>query len=348
MNKTMLALAVGVAFLAPGVSLGAPKVYGKFNVGFDSQEDEIGLDFETIDRTWKLRDNNNSSRLGVKGDEELGTSGLKIIYQLEYGIDPDGDESSAFSERNIFVGMEGGFGQLRVGKYDTLIKEAGANVDEFNDTIGDITNLMVGETRNKNLVTYTTPTLAELVTFAVAVQPGEGRTATDDVADVEDGVADTFYASLTFEADAFNAALAYADNEAGGLKFDGTTAGVDILRATTQYQWSGFEVGALYQLAEGVDQTGGAVTGGEFEESTWLLSGGYSAGSWKVKGQYGETDGDRSDITRSELGIGVDYTLTKSATAQAYYVTYEDEDRVIDGISGPQTDTFGVAFVYSF
>lgn len=348
MNKILIAIAAGAAFMTPAVSLAAPKVYGKFNVGLDHQEDEIGLDFETPDGAWKLRDNNNSSRLGVKGEEETGLGDLKVIYQLEYGINPDGDESDEFSERNIFVGMEGSFGQVKVGKYDTLVKEIGGFVDQFNDTIGDITNLMVGETRDNNIITYTTPALAEALKFAVAVQPGESRTATDDATDVEDGIADTFWASVTYETDMFVAGVAYADNQTDGLKFDGSTAGIDILRAVGRVKFSGFEVGALYQLAEGIDQTGGAVTGGDFEESSWLLSGAYSMGSWKFKGQYGESDGDVSDVTRTELGFGVDYKLTKSTTLQTYYVTYEDEDRIIDGITDPTTDTYGVALVYSF
>lgn len=349
MNKTLLALAVGATFVAPGVSLAAPTVYGKFTLGLDSQKDEIGLDFDTEDTTVKLRDNNNASRVGVKGSEETGLGDLKVIYQMEWGVDPDGDESSAFSERNIYVGVEGGFGQLKAGKYDTLVKEAGAYVDEFNDTVGDITRLMVGETRNKNLITYTTPALADLITFAAAIQPGEGRTATDDAADFEDGLADTFYAAAILETEAFIATLAYADNEVDGLQFDGDTEGLDILRVSAQYKFGDFEVGGLYQLAEGIDQTGGAITGGDAEESSWLVSGGYSVGSWKIKGQYGETDGDLSDITRSELALGLDYKLTKSATWQFYYVTFEDDGGVgIFGDTDPTTDTFGTALVYSF
>ena len=80
MNKTLLAMAVSSALLASGVASADPTVYGRFNVALDSQKDEIGLDFGTEDRTVKLRDNNNSSRLGVKGKEDLGFGNLKVFY----------------------------------------------------------------------------------------------------------------------------------------------------------------------------------------------------------------------------------------------------------------------------
>jgi len=351
-KKTMLAIAIGTTFLASSAALAAPTVYGRFNVALDSQKDEIDLDMGNEERTIELRDNNNSSRLGVKGKEELGVGGLSVIYQMEFGVDPDGDESDVFSRRNIFVGLEGGFGQVKAGNYDTLVKDIGGKVDQFNDTPGDITKLMRGETRTKNLLTYTSPKFADAFTLAATVQPGEGRVAGDDVNDVEDSIADTFYAALMYDGGGmFSGALAYADNQPGGLYFDGPTRAIDILRATGSLKFGDFEVGALYQLADGIDQSGatnGAENGSDYEESSWLLSGAYKMGDWKLKAQYGTTDGDVSDITRTQMAVGADYKLSKAATVQVYYVSFEDEDRVVNGINDPTTDTVGVAFIYSF
>ncbi len=66
------------------------------------------------DHTWKLKDNNNNSRLGLRGSQDLGVGDLKGIYQLEYSVDPDGSEGTPFSERDIFVGLQGGFGHGQV------------------------------------------------------------------------------------------------------------------------------------------------------------------------------------------------------------------------------------------
>nr|WP_240901403.1 porin [Thioalkalivibrio sp. XN279] len=333
--------------MATSVASAAPTVYGRFNLALDSQKDEIGLDFGTEDSTIKLRDNNNSSRLGVKGKEELGMGDLKVFYQLEYGIDPDGSESNAFSKRNLFVGLEGGFGSVKAGFYDTIVKDIGGKVDQFNDTVGDLTRLMRGETRTSNLITYASPKFGGGFKFTATVQPGEGRTASDNVNDTEDGIADSFYTGLEYSAGAIYAAIAYADNEPGSMRFDGSSAAKDILRVVGKYSWDAFEVGGLYQTAEGVDQAGG-LSGSNFQEDSWMISGAYKTGAWKLKAQLGETEGDFTGVTRMMVGIGADYKLSKAATTQLYYVTYEDQDRVVNGITDPSTDTFGVAFIYSF
>ena len=341
-NKTLLAIAASSTMLASSVAMADPTVYGRFNLALDSQKDEIGLDFGTPDSTLKLRDNNNSSRLGVKGSEALGLGDLSVIYQLEYGINPDGSESDVFSKRNIFVGLQGGFGTVTAGYYDTLVKKIGGKVDQFGDTVGDITRLMRGETRNGDKITYVAPKFGNF-TLSASAQMGEGRDASDDADGVEDGFADTFYLSAEYSTDSIYAAIAYADNESGSMRFDGPSAARDILRVVGKYSWSAFEIGGLYQTADGVDP---ANTG--YQEDSWMLSGAWKTGDWKFKAQFGETEGDVTSVTRSMMGIGADYKLSKSATAQVYYVTYEDQDRVVEGITDPKTDTIGAAFIYKF
>src|SRR3546814_11143333 len=80
-----------------------------------------------------MRSSDWSSDLCSSDLHDVGVADLKCIYQLEYGIDPDGSEGAPFSERNIFVGLKGGFGAVQFGKYDTPVKNAGAKADIFND-----------------------------------------------------------------------------------------------------------------------------------------------------------------------------------------------------------------------
>lgn len=363
MKKNLIAIAVGAALAMPGVALAEAKVYGRFIVGLDSQKDEIGLDFKNNGETsWKIRDENNGSRFGVKGKDDLGIAGLEGFYQMEWGVDPDGSETDIFSRRNIFVGIRGGFGAMKVGFYDTMVKEAGANVDIFNDTPGDITLLMVGETRDKNLLTYTTPKIADAIELSVAVQPGEGRVALDDLNEVEDGIADTVYASAKFETEMFQAMLVYAGNynAAADLKLDKGTVGLDILRASTTFKLRDLELGALYQVADGIDQAGlidadgdpatpavpgPAANGGDKSDTSFLVSAAYTLSEFKLKGMYGMTSGDTNDKDRTELALGVDYKFNKSTYMSLYYITFEDEPA-----SGPKlsTDTIGTSLVYSF
>jgi predicted porin len=61
-----------------------------------------------------------SSRIGFKGNEDLG-NGLKAIWQVESGFALDGTgkatgtSSGTFANRMSFVGLEGGFGKIRLG-----------------------------------------------------------------------------------------------------------------------------------------------------------------------------------------------------------------------------------------
>lgn len=366
MKKNLIAVAVAAMTVVPTVSFAADtKVYGRFNIGIDKVKDEINLGDSNLNNnttgaaakaTWRVRDMNNSSRLGFKGKEDVGLGDLAVIYQLEYGINIDGDEAVGggstserpFSQRNIFLGLTGGFGTVKFGKFDTLIKDAGAKVDQFNDeSIGDIQYLMKGENRVNNLVQYSTPKLADLVTVNVAVQLGENRVASDNVADQEKGLADTFYVSADFESGVFFGTLAYADNERGAL-LDGTTIGADYIRVAGGVKLPmGLELGALYQTASGIDQVGGAGTlpsAGDLEDKSWLVSAAYTVDAFKFKGQYGKTDADVSDGKRDMFGLGVDYKLSKALTSQLFYISYSQEA----GGADLDSDAYGVAMVYNF
>src|SRR3546814_17320687 len=99
-----------------------------------------------------MRSSDWSSDLCSSDLHDVGVADLKCIYQLDYGIHPDGSDGAPFSERNIFVGLKGGFGAVQFGKYDKPLKNAGAKADIFTDhSIGDIGSLLVGETGQNNM-----------------------------------------------------------------------------------------------------------------------------------------------------------------------------------------------------
>lgn len=68
-----------------------------------------------------------NSRLGFRGTEDLG-GGMKALFQLEMGFGVDtGTNSSATSlfSRDTFIGLQGGFGTVRLGSMDTVYKNLG-------------------------------------------------------------------------------------------------------------------------------------------------------------------------------------------------------------------------------
>ncbi|MFP5440558.1 MAG: porin [Gammaproteobacteria bacterium] len=340
MKKHALGLAVTAittALAAPAIALAdGPTLYGKLNVSLDSIDTDTGA---TATSTNNFQLNSNASRIGIKGDTETGIQGLKGLYYAEFGVDVD-DGTVPFTQRNIYAGLKGGFGTLRLGKIDTPLKDAQGKVDQFNDLAADIANLTAGETRANNSIYYSSPKIAGGLTLNLALYPGEGvdvdnadgdnNTATD----VEEGIADSLSASVVWEKDALYAALAIdqngsgSGNLAGFTDINGATTGTpsvaDIVRAVVVYKADAFEVGALYQAAEDV---GDATDAGE--DTALVVSGAYKLDKWKFKAQYGTNTGDVSsaaaDRERTITALGADYALGKSTTLFGYWAEVNND-----------------------
>ncbi|MDB5745882.1 MAG: porin, partial [Massilia sp.] len=75
--------------------------------------------------------NQSSSRLGFRGTEDLG-NGLKAMFNIEAGVALDtGAADSALFGRRAVVGLQGGFGQLTVGREYSPIASVAAATDVF-------------------------------------------------------------------------------------------------------------------------------------------------------------------------------------------------------------------------
>ncbi|MFZ5724422.1 MAG: porin [Pseudomonadota bacterium] len=355
MKKHALALAIAVAPPALAVPVAAladgPTLYGKLNVTLDSVDTDNAAPTDDTEN-WQL--NSNASRIGIKGDAETGIQGLKGLYYAEFGLDAD-EGNPVFSQRNIYAGLKGGFGTLRLGKIDTPLKDAQGKFDQFNDYAGDIGRLIGGETRANNAIHYTSPKLLDGLTVNVAAYPGEGRDIDNDDGnantsdDVETGIADTLSASVAWEKDALYAAVAIDRSNDGAGTLDGFTdidsgttgsqTVADIVRAVVVYKADAFEAGALYQTAADVSQDS------DREDSGWLVSGAYKNGPWKLKAQYGVNEGDVTERERTLTALGADYALGKSTTITGYW-TEVDNDPQATG--RPVTTTIGIGLDQKF
>jgi len=345
MNKKLLAIAVGAAISVPTVALAeGPTVYGKINLDVEMQSYDPEPAAPNNDSVWKL--DSNASRLGVKGDFDLDVGGLQAVYKAEFQIHVDDGDSGGqvFSQRNIYGGLKGGFGQVIAGKFDTPLKTSQGKVDQFNDLDGDISSFMTGDERANNIVQYSSPTLADAFTVTVATIFNEDNDDFDDNGENENGLTDTISASVVFESGPLYVALAQdIDNAYESLDADETGAAetIDITRLTGMFKADAFEVGAIYQIA-----TENANTGDDGEDTSMLLSGAFKVGKGKIKAQYGMTDGDLSENELTTTSIGYDHKLSKASKVFVYYTMDEDKD----GATGDtdETDTFAVGLEHKF
>ncbi len=316
-----------------------PAFYGKLNVALEQvQSDGAGNVIQgkapLVADQWEL--NSNASRLGVKGGLDLEDTGLTAIFQAEYEINVDDGSSgdTAFSQRNIFAGLRGEFGEVRYGKFDTPLKAAEGKVDQFNDLRGDLDSLIGGQNRVNNIIQYSSPLLVKAITLNAAFIPAEG-TDVDQDGEADDGVADSLSLSLVYDNRTFYAALAYDQDQSARRSVDGIIRG-DVVRVVGGWKTGPLELGVLLQQAtDNVD-------GSDRKDSSYLLSGALSSEKLKFKAQFGLSEGHITDEQGTLAVVGVDYALASKANLYTYWSSLDLDD------AGLGDRTIGLGTSFSF
>ena len=337
MKKNLLAIAVGAAVAMPTLALAdGPTVYGKVNLSLEHSEVDPEPTAPNNEDKWEL--NSNASRLGVKGDFDLDVAGLKAIYQAEFEINvDDGDKKGqTITQRNIFGGLKGDFGTLKAGKFDTPTKKAQGKIDQFNDIGGDIKNILAGENRASNIIQYSTPKLADMLTLNAAFIPNEDSDDFDGDGENENGLTDTISVSLVAEKDMFFGAISHDADMEDELVSDetGTSVTLDITRAAVGFKPGNLELGLLYQMAE--------ETEGDGEEDSVVASAAFKIDRVKLKAQYGMTEGDVSEEEVTQLSLGADYKLAKASKVYAYGTQLEFD------VADTEETIFGIGMEHKF
>jgi len=188
--------------------------YGRAHLSFDKLDNGALYD--------RLNLSSNSSRLGFRGDRQFGS--LKGFWQIESEVmfnkttdaTATQDDKNRLATRDTFAGIEGRFGNVRIGKFDTPMKVAREAANLFGDQLGDMRNITRAgakfDERPNNLIQYQSPAMNGF-RLAVAYAPHEGSTAvTDATTGVETKNAMTS-ASVTYTGKDLVAALGYEDYE---------------------------------------------------------------------------------------------------------------------------------------
>ncbi|MDN7136056.1 porin [Pseudidiomarina terrestris] len=298
----MLPFALTSTALAAQESNDEPKIsfdfYGKANVSLQSNDDGTSTETEL---------ESNASRIGVKGGTKISDD-LEVIYQLEWQVDLadlGGDDN--LKSRNQFVGLRGNFGELTVGRRDTVLKTLQGDLDQFNDYEADIKALFEGENRTSNTISYYSPSFHH-IRVAGSVVLSEGDTQDDGyslaVTYGDDGLDDTGYY--------FGAAM------------DRDVDGYDIERLIGYTKVDSTVFGLMWQQQERVDGTAEADGFVASVEQPW--------GRFSFKAQYQMMDFIDGDD--DSLSFGVDYKLAKGTKVYTWYTgrdldTIEAEQRYI-------------------
>ena len=185
MKKSLLALAVAAALPAFAQAQTSVSLYGSLDMSLESVNGDANggvngnSDLKVTDGVW------SQSRIGFQGSEDLG-GGTKAIFQFEHRFRPDtGTQTSAgasgtavtgaFWQGQSWVGLAGGFGEIKLGRQYTPIFRAMLPGDTtgyswYNNQVG----LAGTRVRFGNEIEYKSPSLGGFTLYG-AFAPGGGN-----------------------------------------------------------------------------------------------------------------------------------------------------------------------------
>lgn len=298
MRKALLPLMI--ASVLPTAAFADVVVYGKANVAFQY------VDKSASDEKYE-EVISNASRVGLKGSEVINDD-LKAIYQFEYETKVDDGNNSnnqTFSQRNIYVGLQGTGGTGMIGMFDTPFKTSQEKVDLFNDLVGDLKTVLFGEVRAKNIVQYSSPAFSNVTINAAFVN------AEKDAAASRDG----YSASVVYATKELYLALAADKNAEIASKATNPADSTEMMRAVGRYTVGPVVLGAIYETYDD----------GAVDEDGFLVSAQWNINAeWAAKAQYVQSDMMFDGNTSTS--IGADYKLSK-ATKLFGYATKVQDDR---------------------
>lgn len=120
MKKSLIALTLAAL---PVAAMADVTLYGTIKAGVETSRSVAhnGAQAASVETGTGIVD--LGSKIGFKGQEDLG-NGLKAIWQVEQKASIAGTDSG-WGNRQSFIGLKGGFGKLRVGRLNSVLKDTG-------------------------------------------------------------------------------------------------------------------------------------------------------------------------------------------------------------------------------
>ena len=288
-----------LALCLAGASAGAladATIYGTFNAALESVSATGATAGSASDVRQTQRVTSNTSKIGFKGQEDLG-NGVKALWQVEQevSIDDGGARKGAWAGRNSFVGLEGGFGKVLLGNHDSAYKMFGYLVP-LEDGSADFTGkdgLINRVSRLKNSVQYRSPELAGwLLGASYAADEARALTNTGQRSNGQ-----VWSLAARYRQDALQTGVAFQRN---GEQLSGNSLLAnhqDFWKASLRYTLGSTELGVGVEhermdMARGRDQ----------RQTAWMAAATQRLGAWTGTAEVLMVDGkSRLSAVRNEL-----------------------------------------------
>lgn len=301
LQQIPLFVTLALAAAASAQAQSSVTIYGRMNLTMERQK--AGSDTKTVLQ-------NNSSRIGFKGTEDMG-GGLKAGFQLEHGISADTGlaTQSAFWARQSELFVGGNFGTLRLGNFTSEAYYATAdyvsNHNHDTGTSSDAFYAYVG--RNTNKVAYRLPAMGG---FSL-----EGAVALHEQTN---GGKHSYDMAANYDAGPLHLGAGYEKNG---------NANQFAVRAF--YELGDFALGGYVQRDKNAYAAG--------NRTTTRLSAMYTLGgltefhaNWGHAGNYSDVGGDSS---ANQFTLGVNYKLSKRTKVYGFYTKVDDKGAIYGDFS---------------
>ena len=319
MKKSALALAVAAGLVGFGSAAYADTtLYGSARVSVDYDEwdsDYVELNGELLrirggSDAWDVYD--NQSRLGVRGEEDLG-GGLSAIYQYEFGVDVT-EGGNLNSNRPKWVGLRGNsWGSVTAGTQWTPYYNVVGIGDIFNSSKVFDNRTYLGNTfglRMDNSLIYSSPNWSGFGFQAMLVMngscPPSDPQVTSDLC-TRPGAADNRLPSnLSNDIDMWNLSMSYKNGP--------------------------FFAGATYMALEGPSFDTVLPTAPNWDGDQWAVAFGYNSGPFAVTLAYEQ--GDVNTLYRGDgenIYVTGQYTFGNNVIRGSYGYTTADDGQY-DGL----------------
>ena len=310
MKKSLIALAV-MAASGAAMAQSSVTLWGIVDLSYRSVS-QNGTTLATM-----AQDGIASSRLGFRGTEDLG-GGMKASFWLEGALQPDVGTSAALQfQRRSTMSLEGGFGELRLGRdytpsfwnhtvYDPFgTNGVGSSLNTFT-ALGSGASTLV---RANNSIGYFTPTMGGLqAQVMMSVKESKDANTANEYTGIR----------VTYNAGPLSAAVATAS--------EGSTSAAASFKRTN--------VGVAYNM--GVARPMFQYTTAKFGASKvnhYLVGAVVPMGATNIKASY-----VRSNYTgandANQLAIGADYNLSKRTAVYATYARISNDGAATYSVPG--------------
>lgn len=325
MKKSLIALTLAAL---PVAAMADVTLYGTVKAGVEvSRVKNQGVKTKTATQIADF-----GSKIGFKGQEDLG-NGMKAIWQLEQKASIAGT-NSGWGNRQSFIGLKGGFGTVRAGNLNTVLKDSGDNVNawESGSNTEDVLGLgTIGRVESREIsVRYDSPVFAG---FSGSVQyvPRDNANDVDKYKHTKSS-RESYHAGLKYENAGFFGQYAGSFAKYADLNTDAERVAVNTANAhpVKDYQVhrvvAGYDANDLYVSVAGQYEAAknnevGSTKGKKHEQTQVAATAAYRFGNVTPRVSYAhgfkaKVNGVKdANYQYDQVIVGADYDFSKRTSA---------------------------------